>query len=54
MSEVLTSVSSVVTAAIGWIGDFVDVIASTPLLLLFVTIPLVGLGIGLLRRLISI
>lgn len=54
MSEVLTSVSTVVTAAIGWIGDFVDVISSTPLLLLFVTVPLVGLGIGLLRRLISI
>lgn len=54
MGDVLNSVSSVVTASIGWIGEYVSVITSTPLLLLFTTIPLVGLGIGLLRRLLSV
>lgn len=54
MGDVLSSVSSVVTASIGWIGEYVSVITSTPLLLLFTTIPLVGLGIGLLRRLLSV
>lgn len=56
MSTILTAVSSIVTAAIGWMGDFVSAITSTgnELILLFVVIPVVGLGIGLLKRLISV
>lgn len=56
MSAILTNVSSVVTAAIGWMGDFVTAITATgnEVLLLFVIVPLVGLGVGLLRRLINV
>lgn len=56
MATILTNVGSIVTAAIGWMGDFVSAITSTgnELILLFVVIPVVGLGIGLLKRLISV
>lgn len=56
MSAILTNVSSVVTAAIGWMGDFVTAITASgnEVLLLFVIVPLVGLGVGLLRRLINV
>ena len=55
MSTVLSSVGSVVTAAVGWLGDFADVIAENDIILLLaVAIPLVGLGIGLLKRMISL
>lgn len=54
MTALLNQVSAIVTEAISWIGDFVTVVTSTPLLLLFVTMPLVGLGIGLLKRLIKL
>lgn len=54
MAAILESVGSVVTQCITWVQAFVGCITSTPLLLLFVSIPLVGYGIGLLRRLIRV
>lgn len=54
MADVINSVSSVVSASIGWVGEYVSVITSTPLLLLFCTMPLVGLGVSLLKRLLSV
>ena len=54
VSTILTSVGEIVTAAIGWVEDVVSVVVSQPLILLFVCIPLVGLGIGILRRMISL
>lgn len=52
MSTILTSVGEMVTAAIEWIGQFVTVITSNPLLLAFVIVAFVGLGVGLIKRLI--
>lgn len=37
-----------------YVGQWVDTIVSSPLLLAFAVIPLVGFGVGLLRRLINI
>ena len=55
MSSLLTDIGSVVTAAIGWVEDFAESIAGNDLLILaVVAVPLVGLGVGLLRRLISL
>ena len=56
MAAILTSVSSVVTSAIEWMGDFLGVITASgnEILLLFVILPIVGLGIGLLQRLFNI
>lgn len=55
MTAILTSVGSFVTEAISWMGEFVTSITATgnEILLLFVVcVPLVGLGVGLLNRLI--
>ena len=40
------------TAAMGWAGEVVTMIGNNPLLLFFICLPLVGLGIGIVKRLI--
>ena len=54
MTEILTAITSIFTAAIGWVATVATTIASTPILLLFCAVPLVGLGVGLFRRLINV
>lgn len=54
VSSVLTDISSVVTQAMTWAGDVAEMIVSTPILLIFVSFAAVGLGIGLIRRMISV
>lgn len=54
MSAILADVTSFVTAAVGWVGDFVDVIVAQPLLEMFVIVSFVGLGVGLIKRLVRI
>ena len=53
---ILADVGNLVTAAIDWMGQFLAEITSDSskvLVTFVVAVPLVGLGIGLLRRLIS-
>lgn len=54
MAAILSDVSLIVTESIGWVGDFVDVITGQPLLLMFVVTSFVGLGVGLIKRLIRL
>lgn len=54
MSTILSDVTLVVTEAIKWIGQFVTVITANPLLLMFVIVAFVGLGVGLISRLIHL
>lgn len=54
MDAILTSITSVFTAAIGWVGTVAETIAAQPILLIFCIIPLIGLGVGLFRRLINV
>ena len=54
MAAILTNVTSFVTAAVGWVGQFVDVIVAQPLLEMFVVTSFVGLGVGLIERLVRI
>lgn len=56
MSTIITNVGTIVTGAIDWMGDYLSVITASgnEILLLFVLIPVVGLGIGLVRRMIRI
>ena len=54
MEAILTAVSTVFTTAIGWVGDVATAIAEQPLLLIFAVLPLVGLGVGLFKRLIHV
>lgn len=54
MTALISSVTEIFNAAIGWAGTVGTTITSTPLLLMFVVLPLVGLGVGLFKRLLSI
>ena len=54
IATLLTSIGSVFTSAIGWVGEVASTIAEQPILLLAcVGIPLCGLGVGLFKRLLS-
>ena len=54
MSEMISAISTVFTAAIGWVGTVAATIAEQPILLLAcVGIPLCGLGVGMFKRLLS-
>lgn len=55
IDTILGAVSSLVTKAVDWAGDFLSMIAGNNVLLIFcVAVPLVGLGIGIIRRLTGI
>lgn len=54
MDALITTVTTVFTAAIGWVSTVAGTIVETPVLLLYcVAVPLVGLGIGMFKRLLS-
>lgn len=54
MDALISSVGTVFTAAIGWVGTVASTIAEQPILLLAcVGIPLCGLGVGMFKRLLS-
>lgn len=54
MAAMLANVTTFVTESISWIESFVGVIVAQPLLLMFVIVAFVGLGIGLIGRLIHL
>lgn len=54
MANLISDITSVFTAAIGWVGTVADTVAGEPLLLMGVIIGFVGLGVGLFRRLLNI
>ena len=54
ISSLISSIGTVFTAAIGWVGKVAETIAGQPILLLVcVGIPLCGLGVGMFKRLLS-
>lgn len=54
MADMISAITSVFTAAIGWVGQVATTIAGQPILLLAcVGIPLCGLGVGMFKRLLS-
>lgn len=54
MTAVLGQVTTIFSSAIGWAGTVANTISSTPIMLVFCVVPLVGLGIGIFKRLISV
>lgn len=54
VSSTLTDIGSVVTQAMDWAADVATMIVQTPILMIFVSFAAVGLGVGLIRRMISI
>lgn len=53
MADTITAITAVVTATVGWIGQYMGAItaAGNELLMIFFAMPLVGLGIGAIKRL---
>lgn len=54
METLLTSITSVFTSAVGWVGTVAETIAGEPLLLIGVVIGFVGVGVGLFRRMLHV
>lgn len=56
MDTILGAVGNVVTSGISWAGQFISMITAqgNEILLLFVLLPLVGLGIGLTKRMLHV
>lgn len=54
MASILSDVTLVVTEAISWVTSYVTAITNQPLLLMFVVVSFVGLGVGLIKRLIRL
>lgn len=55
MADLTAAVTSLVTAVVGWVETYLGAITGNPVLLAFcVALPLVGLGIGVIRRLVRI
>lgn len=52
MEAILTSAGALVTKALAWVTEVVTTITGSPLLLMFVVLPLIGLGVGLVRRIL--
>lgn len=54
IATILENVGSIFTEAIDWVGDVATTVVGNPLLLVFAILPLVGLGVGLFKRLLSV
>ena len=54
LAAILADAGSMVTSAVTWIGSFVGAITSNPLIEAFVIVSFVGLGIGLIQRLVRV
>ena len=52
ISTLVEMIGDLFTAAMGWAGEVVTMIGNNPLLLFFMCLPLVGIGIGIVKRLI--
>ena len=51
METITDAIGAVFTAGISMVTDVVDAITSNPLLLFFAVLPLIGVGIGIFKRL---
>lgn len=57
ITTIINAVGSLVTGAVSWLGSYVGTITASGnevLLLMVVAVPLVGLGVGLLKRLFRV
>ncbi len=54
MADIITAITTIFTAAMGWMGTVATTVTSTPILLLGVVIGFVGLGVGLFKRLLRV
>ena len=53
IASIISNVGEIFTGAMSWAGTVGETIVGTPILLMFVVIPVVGLGVGLFKRLLN-
>lgn len=54
VAQIVENVSTIVTGAVDWIAQYVGAITTNPLILTFVLLLIVGMGVGLIRRLVRV
>ena len=54
MENLLTTITRVFTAAVGWVGTVASTIAGEPLLLVGCVLGFIGIGVGLFKRMFNI
>lgn len=54
VASLLTSAGEIVTSALGWVSDTAATMSTTPIILVFVMVAFVGLGVGLIRRMMRL
>ena len=54
LATLIIDIGSMVTGAVSWIGSYVGAVTINPLILAFVIVAFVGLGVGLINRLIKL
>lgn len=54
ISSILTDVGTILTTVLGWVPDIFSMIVSTPLLMVFVCVPLAALAIHYANMLMSL
>ena len=50
LANMLSTITQVFTAAVGWVGTVATTISDTPLLLVGCVLGFIGVGVGLFRR----
>lgn len=54
MADILTSITSILTSALTWVGQVYDVVIATPLIMFFVLLGGIYIGVNMLRKLLHI
>lgn len=54
IATLMETIGTMFTTAISWVGDVAEAVASHPILLLGVLLPIIGLGVGFFKRLMHI
>lgn len=54
LSDVITDVTSVVTAGAGWLGSAASAVMASPIAVFLFAVSFVGIGFGLFKRLTNI
>lgn len=54
VASILTEATAIVTSSITWVGQFATAIVDNPIILMFVIVSFVGLGVGLIRRMMRL
>ena len=54
MDAILTAITAILTAALGWVGQVYAVIVAQPLIMFFVLLGGIYIGVNMLRKLLHI